>query len=99
MLVWNAQLEKNLSRKLESRWSEPHHLVKINPGGVSGQVCKLYSDDTKQQRMHLDDMKVYCPRSDHPELVVSHTSVTHTHDIMKYARFPRQRVLELTWRL
>jgi hypothetical protein len=31
VLLWNAQLEKNLGRKLESRWSEPHRLVKINP--------------------------------------------------------------------
>src|ERR1700758_1600489 len=88
VLVWNTQLEKNLDWKLESHWSEPYHLVKINLRGVSGQVCKLYGDDTKQWRIHLDDMKVYYPRSDYPELVVSHTSVTHIRDAMKYAEFP-----------
>jgi hypothetical protein len=73
--------------------------VKINLGGVSGQVCELYSDDTKQRQIHLDDMKVYCLRSDYSELVVLHISVTHIRDAMKYAKFPGQWVLKLTWSL
>ena len=61
VLLWNAKLEKHKGKKLESRWSEPHRLVKVNPGGVSGMVRKLYGDGTDSRRIHLDDMKVYCP--------------------------------------
>jgi RNase H-like domain found in reverse transcriptase/Integrase zinc binding domain len=94
VLLWNAQLEKHLGKKLESRWSEPHRLVRINPGGVSGQVCKLYGDGS-ERRIHLDDMKVYCPRSDYPSLIASHVTVTHARETMKYAGFPGQRALNL----
>jgi hypothetical protein len=99
VLLWNAQLEKNLGRKLESRWSEPHRLVKINPGGVSGMVCRLYGDGGDMRRIHLDDMKVYCPRTDYPNLILSNMSVIYSRDAMKFAGYPGQRAVDLTSRL
>ena len=44
VLLRNSQLQKHHGRKLESHWSEPHRLVKIKPGGISGMVSKLYGD-------------------------------------------------------
>ena len=95
VLLWNAQMGKHLGKKLESRWSEPHRLIKVNPGGVSGMVCKLYGDQSDTRRIHLDDMKVYCPRSQYPELTAAHTTVSHARDAMKFAGFPGQRALDL----
>ena len=69
VLLWNSQLEKHHSRKLESHWTEPHRLVKINPEGISGMASKLYGDQSNLRRTHLDDMKVCCPRSDYPKLI------------------------------
>ena len=61
VLLWNAQMGKHMGKKLESQWSEPHRLVKVNPGRVSRMVCKLYSDQSDTWQIHLDDMKIYCP--------------------------------------
>jgi hypothetical protein len=88
VLVWNTQLEKNLSQKLRSRWLELQCLVKINPSGVSGQVCEVYGDKNNQRRIHLDDMKVYYPWSDYLELVATYMSISYTRDAMKFASFP-----------
>ena len=44
VLLWNVQMGKHMGKKLESWWSELHQLVKVNPGGVSRMVCKLYGD-------------------------------------------------------
>ena len=44
VLLWNAQIGKHMGKKLESRWSEPYQLVKVNPGRVSRMVCKLYGN-------------------------------------------------------
>jgi hypothetical protein len=93
-VLWNVQLEKHLGKKLESRWSEPHRLIRINPGSVSGQVCRLYGDGS-ERRIYLDDMKVYCPRSDYPSLIASHITVTHARDTMEYAGFLGQQALNL----
>ena len=61
VLLWDYILEKDLGQKLDPRWSEPHHLVKINPGGISAMVCKLYGDGSDLRRIHLNHLKVYCP--------------------------------------
>ena len=96
VLLWNAQLEKHLRRKLESRWTEPHRLVKINPGGVSGMVCKLYGNQDNLYRIHLDDMKVYCLQSQFQEGIAIPTTVSHSRDTMSCAGFPGQRALDLS---
>lgn len=95
VLLWNAQLEKQHGRKLESRWSEPQRLVKVNSGGVSGMVSKLYGDGSLR-RIHLDDMKVYCPRSIYPALVNTHATVSYVRNAMKYAGRMGQRAVDLS---
>jgi hypothetical protein len=96
VLLWDAQMEKQLGRKLESRWTEPHRLVKVNPGGVSGMVSKLYGDQNNLRRIHLDDMKVYCSRSDYPDLITTAATVSYSREAMNHAGFPGQRAVDLT---
>ncbi len=95
VLLWNAQLEKQHGRKLESRWSEPHRLVQVNPGGVSGMVSKLYGDGSVR-RIHLDDMKVYCPRANYPDLVNTHATVSYAREAMRNAGAVGQRAVDLS---
>ncbi|KAI9775776.1 MAG: hypothetical protein M1839_000904 [Geoglossum umbratile] len=95
VLLWNAQIGGQRGWKLESHWSEPYRLVKINPGCVTGMVSKLYGDGS-QRRIHLDDMKVYCPWSIYPDLITTHATVSYTRDIMKYAGWIGQRALDLS---
>jgi hypothetical protein len=51
-------------------------LVSINPSSISDQVAKIYSDDIKR-KIYLDDIKVYCLRSNYPDLIVSHATVMY----------------------
>jgi hypothetical protein len=95
VLLWDYVLEKDLGRKLDRRWSEPHRLVKINPGGVSAMVCKLYGDGSDLRRIHLNHLKVYCPRPSHLESVVAATTVTFSREAMRYAGHPGQRAIDL----
>src|SRR6266480_3050598 len=96
VLLWNSQLQKHHSQKLESHWTKPYHLVKINTGGISGMVSKLYGDQSNLRRIHLDDMKVYCPWSDYPELISIPATVSFSREATNHAGFPGQRAVDLS---
>ena len=59
-------------------------------------VCNLYRDEIDTCRIHLNDMKVYCPQSAFLELIGAHTTVSYTRDTMKYARLIGQYVIDLS---
>ena len=62
VFVRHHQLDQVKGRKLESRWLGPR-LVTSQLSEVSAQVTNIYGDG-KTKKYHVDDLKVYVPRTD-----------------------------------
>jgi hypothetical protein len=62
-------------------------------------VCRLYGDGGDMRRIHLDNMKVYYPRTDYSNLIPSNILVIYSRDAMKFAGYLGQHVVDLTSRL
>ncbi|KAI9783265.1 MAG: hypothetical protein M1839_004105 [Geoglossum umbratile] len=82
---WSWMLRKRRKRCI---WRSRASKEDSDAADVSRQVCKLYGDGGDTCRTHLDDMKVYCPRSDYPNLVTNFISVMHSRDAMEFAGDP-----------
>ena len=61
ILVQNWSLDKDMGRKLESRWMGPR-LVTQRISDVTIMVRKLYRNG-KAKKYHVDDLKDYVPRA------------------------------------
>ncbi|TAQ83554.1 hypothetical protein B7494_g8120 [Chlorociboria aeruginascens] len=105
VLVRHHQLDKNKGKKLESRWLGPR-LVVSKPSEVSARVANIYGDG-KVKKYHIDDLKVYVPRSIQTELEkfpvgnddyeINIAQLDFDPSSMKYASFPGSRYIDLNY--
>jgi len=71
VLLHCAALDNHYDKKLEAHWEGPFHLGDLAPHGKSGRLYDITTGalvKTKpsglKDRIHLDDLKVYVPRTE-----------------------------------
>jgi hypothetical protein len=107
VLVRSHALDKEHRRKLESRWLGLR-LITNMPSEVSADVTNIYGDG-KVKKYHFNDLKVYVPRAEQPDItrfLVNDAKLSDYNinlaelDIdpaaMKYTRAPGSRYIDLT---
>jgi hypothetical protein len=53
--------EFRMTGKMEPKWNGPRVLLRVNPGGLTAIVRRLY--DETPHRVHLDDLRLYHKRN------------------------------------
>ena len=90
-MIRQFDVNKRHGNKLDPRWNGPKPLKEVLPNEVSGFVTDVYGDG-RAKRYHLDDLKVYIPRT---TTDLQAAAVTIHKSTMKHAGITGQRAVIL----